>query len=112
RELQLDWTTGDDALESFRSIYDGTMRRLEADEFYLFPAAYYPAVGRGLGVRPGPARPSSTPAPNGRKGEVASSSTWAAGTPASTRFSRSSEASGARPIHMRLRRSSSTRSAT
>jgi hypothetical protein len=53
RELQLDWATGDDALESFRSIYDGTMRRLEADEFYLFPAAYYRALAGGLGQRLG-----------------------------------------------------------
>jgi serine/alanine adding enzyme len=53
RELALDWTTGEDALESFRAIYDGTMRRLGADEFYLFPAAYYRALAKGLGERLG-----------------------------------------------------------
>jgi serine/alanine adding enzyme len=49
RELELAWATGEDALERFRSIYDGTMRRLGADEFYLFPAAYYRALADGLG---------------------------------------------------------------
>jgi Acetyltransferase (GNAT) domain len=53
RELELGWATGDDALESFRAIYDGTMQRLGADEFYLFPAAYYHALAEGLGERLG-----------------------------------------------------------
>jgi hypothetical protein len=53
RELQLDWATGAEALERFRAIYDGTMRRLGADEFYLFPAAYYRALAEGLGERLG-----------------------------------------------------------
>jgi serine/alanine adding enzyme len=53
RELELVWATGEDALERFRVIYDGTMRRLGADEFYLFPAAYYRALAEGLGERLG-----------------------------------------------------------
>jgi serine/alanine adding enzyme len=53
RELELAWATGEDALERFRVIYDGTMRRLGADEFYLFPAAYYRALAEGLGERLG-----------------------------------------------------------
>jgi serine/alanine adding enzyme len=53
RELQLVWATGEDALARFRSIYDGTMRRLGADEFYLFPVAYYRALAEGLGERLG-----------------------------------------------------------
>src|SRR4029450_9020581 len=54
---------GDVALESFRSIYDGTMRRLEADEFYLFPAAYNRALadGRGGGLGGGLARGDAQP---------------------------------------------------
>jgi serine/alanine adding enzyme len=53
RELELSWATGEEALERFRAIYDGTMRRLGADEFYLFPAAYYRALADGLGERLG-----------------------------------------------------------
>jgi serine/alanine adding enzyme len=53
RELELVWATGEDALESFRVIYDGTMRRLGADEFYLFPTAYYRTLADGLGERLG-----------------------------------------------------------
>jgi hypothetical protein len=53
RELELVWATGEDALERFRAIYDGTMRRLGADEFYLFSAAYYRALAEGLGERLG-----------------------------------------------------------
>jgi GNAT superfamily N-acetyltransferase len=53
RELELVWATGDDSLEAFRSIYDGTMRRLGADEFYLFPAEYYRALAEALGDRLG-----------------------------------------------------------
>jgi serine/alanine adding enzyme len=52
RELELSWG-GDDALERFRAIYDGTMRRVGAGEFYLFPAAYYSALAEGLGDRLG-----------------------------------------------------------
>jgi serine/alanine adding enzyme len=53
RELELVWATGEEALERFRAIYDGTMRRLGADEFYLFPPAYYRALADGLGERLG-----------------------------------------------------------
>jgi serine/alanine adding enzyme len=53
RELELVWAAGEEALERFRVIYDGTMRRLAADEFYLFPAAYYRALAEGLGERLG-----------------------------------------------------------
>jgi hypothetical protein len=51
RELQLSWEAGDDALERFRAVYDGTMERLGAGEFYLFPSEYYRALGDGLGER-------------------------------------------------------------
>jgi serine/alanine adding enzyme len=53
RELELVWATGDEELERFRAIYDGTMRRLGADEFYLFPPEYYRALAEGLGERLG-----------------------------------------------------------
>ena len=53
RELELVWATGEEALEHFRAIYDRTMRRIGADEFYLFPAAYYRALAEGLGERLG-----------------------------------------------------------
>jgi hypothetical protein len=49
RELELVWASGDEALETFRAIYDGTMRRLDADPFYLFSRAYYRALAEGLG---------------------------------------------------------------
>jgi serine/alanine adding enzyme len=49
RELDLSWGAGDDALDRFREIYDGTMERLGAGEFYLFPPAYYRALTDGLG---------------------------------------------------------------
>jgi hypothetical protein len=53
RELELSWEAGDDALESFRTIYDDTMERLGAGEFYLFPPEYYRALREGLGERLG-----------------------------------------------------------
>jgi hypothetical protein len=53
RGLELRWASGEDALERFRAIYDGTMRRLGADEFYLFPSSYYRALAAGLGDRLG-----------------------------------------------------------
>ena len=52
RELELSWG-GEDALERFREIYDGTMRRVGAGEFYLFPPAYYGSLADGLGDRLG-----------------------------------------------------------
>jgi hypothetical protein len=53
RELELSWEAGDDALESFRTIYDDTMERLGAGEFYLFPQEYYRSLREGLGERLG-----------------------------------------------------------
>ena len=49
RELDLSWVIGEEALETFRGIYDGTMERLGAGEFYLFPPDYYLALAEGLG---------------------------------------------------------------
>ena len=53
RELELSWEAGDDALESFRAVYDGAMERLGAGEFYLFPPEYYRVLREGLGERLG-----------------------------------------------------------
>jgi serine/alanine adding enzyme len=50
RELQVAWGGGD-ALERFREIYDATMGRVGAGEFYLFPPEYYRALADGLGDR-------------------------------------------------------------
>jgi Acetyltransferase (GNAT) domain len=49
RELELTWGTGGEALETFRGIYDATMQRLGAGEFYLFPHEYYRSLADGLG---------------------------------------------------------------
>jgi len=49
RELELAWGRGEDALASFRDVYDDTMRRIGAGEFYLFPPEYYRALSEGLG---------------------------------------------------------------
>jgi GNAT superfamily N-acetyltransferase len=54
RELRLSWNA-EEALERFRAIYDDTMRRVEAGEFYLFPADYYRTLASGLGDRLGTA---------------------------------------------------------
>jgi hypothetical protein len=51
RELELVWSSGAGALEDFRSVYDGTMERLGAGEFYVFPPDYYRALAEGLGER-------------------------------------------------------------
>jgi hypothetical protein len=51
RELQLVWGNGDEALERFRQVYDVTMKRLGAGEFYVFPAEYYRRLAAGLGER-------------------------------------------------------------
>lgn len=37
-----------DALERFRAVYDDTMRRIGAGEFYFFPPEYYNALADGL----------------------------------------------------------------
>jgi hypothetical protein len=42
-----------DGLERFREVYDDTMRRLGAGEFYFFPPEYYRALTEGLGDRLG-----------------------------------------------------------
>lgn len=52
RELEVSWD-GEDPLERFRDVYDGTMRRVGAGEFYLFPPEYYRALREGLGDRLG-----------------------------------------------------------
>jgi serine/alanine adding enzyme len=49
RELELVWGADEDALESFRRVYDDTMHRLGAGDFYLFPPEYYRALAEGLG---------------------------------------------------------------
>ena len=49
RELELAWGSDKEALEAFRQVYDSTMDRLGAGEFYVFPAAYYRALADGLG---------------------------------------------------------------
>jgi hypothetical protein len=54
RELRLSWNDHE-ALERFRAIYDDTMRRVGAGEFYLFPADYYRTLASGLGDRLGTA---------------------------------------------------------
>jgi hypothetical protein len=52
RELEVSWG-GEGALEQFREVYDATMRRVGAGEFYLFPPEYYDALAQGLGDRLG-----------------------------------------------------------
>jgi hypothetical protein len=52
RELELAWN-GAHALERFRAVYDETMRRVGAGDFYLFPPDYYRALREGLGERLG-----------------------------------------------------------
>jgi serine/alanine adding enzyme len=51
RELELVWGHGEAALEDFRRVYDGTMDRLGAGAFYVFPPDYYRALADGLGDR-------------------------------------------------------------
>jgi serine/alanine adding enzyme len=51
RELDVSWGGG--GLEQFREVYDSTMRRVGAGEFYLFPSEYYRALAEGLGDRLG-----------------------------------------------------------
>jgi hypothetical protein len=53
RELELVWDKGDEALERFRLVYDQTMTRLGAGEFYVFPSEYYRSLAAGLGERLG-----------------------------------------------------------
>jgi serine/alanine adding enzyme len=53
RELELSWEGGEAALERFRAVYDRTMTRLGARDYYLFPAEYYRALADGLGDRLG-----------------------------------------------------------
>jgi Acetyltransferase (GNAT) domain len=65
RELELSWEAGEEALEQFRSVYDGTMQRLGAGGFYLFPPKYYRALREGLGERLGVALALSNGQPVG-----------------------------------------------
>jgi hypothetical protein len=51
RELELVWGDDEDALEGFRRVYDDTMGRLGAGDFYVFPVDYYRALAAGLGER-------------------------------------------------------------
>jgi hypothetical protein len=51
RELELTWGSSDEQLEDFRRVYDGTMERLGAGEFYVFPPEYYRALAEDLGER-------------------------------------------------------------
>ena len=53
RELELTWGSDAEALEDFRGVYDRTMERLGAGNFYLFPPEYYGALADGLGDRLG-----------------------------------------------------------
>lgn len=53
RELELSWESGESALERFRAVYDETMTRIGARDFYLFPPEYYRALAQGLGDRLG-----------------------------------------------------------
>jgi serine/alanine adding enzyme len=53
RELELSWETGEEALERFRGVYDETMTRIGARDYYLFPPEYYRALADGLGDRLG-----------------------------------------------------------
>jgi serine/alanine adding enzyme len=53
RELQLSWESGEAALERFRAVYDETMTRIGARDFYRFPPEYYRALADGLGGRLG-----------------------------------------------------------
>jgi serine/alanine adding enzyme len=53
RGLELSWESGDAALERFRAVYDETMTRIGARDFYLFPPEYYRALADGLGDRLG-----------------------------------------------------------
>jgi GNAT acetyltransferase-like protein len=53
RELELSWGSGEADLERFRAVYDETMTRIGARDYYLFPPDYYRALADGLGDRMG-----------------------------------------------------------
>ena len=53
RELAVSWERGEEALERFRAVYDETMTRIGAGEYYLFPPEYYRELAQGLGDRLG-----------------------------------------------------------
>ncbi len=53
RALELSWESGEAALERFRAVYDETMTRIGARDYYLFPPEYYRALADGLGDRLG-----------------------------------------------------------
>jgi hypothetical protein len=48
-DVEVVWGSDPEALERFRAVYDDTMRRLGAGEFYFFRRGYYEALARGLG---------------------------------------------------------------
>ncbi len=53
RELRVSWDASEEALEQFRAVYDETMGRIGASDYYVFPAGYYSALAEGLGDRLG-----------------------------------------------------------
>ncbi len=53
RELGIFWDASEGALEQFRAVYDETMARIGASDYYVFPAEYYRALADGLGDRLG-----------------------------------------------------------
>ena len=53
RELELSWGSSEADLERFRAVYDETMTRIGARDYYLFPPDYYQALADGLGDRLG-----------------------------------------------------------
>ncbi len=48
RELEISWDGSEEGLERFRAVYDETMRRIGAEEEYLFPPEHYRALAEGL----------------------------------------------------------------
>ena len=53
RELELSWGSSEADIERFRAVYDETMTRIGARDYYLFPPDYYQALADGLGDRLG-----------------------------------------------------------
>jgi serine/alanine adding enzyme len=53
REVELAWGADEEALARFRRVYEGTMERVGAGGFYVFPQEYYRALAAGLGDRLG-----------------------------------------------------------
>lgn len=53
RELQVSWDGGEEALEQFRAVYNETMARIGASDYYVFSPEYYSALADGLADRLG-----------------------------------------------------------